>query len=105
MALSGHDEASVLYISAETGKITRRMPSTGARSNICCLGWGSNSLRASAAPNPQASPESLNNIKDILNSNSPSQQPVPIDLPYELAFLDVDGLLSKLSVLSVGGKE
>ena len=105
VALSGPDEPLVLHISAETGKIVRRMHSSGTRSIISCLGWGSNFVKPLVSSETQKSQEIFGNLKDTLSGKHLSEQHSPIDLPSELMFLDVSGLLSKLSVLSIGGKE
>ena len=105
VAFSGPDEPSLLYISAETGKTVRRMPSLGAKFNTSCLGWGSYSSSAQGLPNGQPTSEIFGSLDDTLSSQLSSRQLTANDLPSELTFLDVDSLLSKLSVLSIGGKE
>lgn len=77
-----------------------------SKSQICCLGWGINLTDGN-----QVSLE-LNKLKDEVtlddmisqNPRVKSMDAVP-DLPLDLALLDVEASLPKLSPLSSGGIE
>ena len=72
----------------------------------CCLGWGVN---FTDAHNTRKQLEELNGestLDDVLQKGLQSIMPDSVlDLPSELAFLDIEGILPKLSVLPVGGRE
>lgn len=75
-------------------------------SQICCLGWGVNSgdaftLRTTF--DKVGGELGLDNLLDQMNKGAKSH--LPSDLPGDLAFLDVEQVLPRLSPLSSGGKE
>ena len=64
--------------------------------NICCLGWGLNYTSIKGAVN----------LDDVFNcDNQASKFETPLDLPTDLAFLDIEDILPKLSALPAVGKE
>ncbi|KAL8806298.1 MAG: hypothetical protein Q9182_001445 [Xanthomendoza sp. 2 TL-2023] len=99
--------SSVCMASAHTGKIMYEKDHTpSSRAPICCLAWASNFTDIAAVrrrmanlPGNVAMDDSLASIDETTNP-----QYVP-DLPIELAFLDVAGLLPKLSTLPVAGSQ
>lgn len=75
-------------------------------SQICCLGWGVNSgdVATLRTTFEKAGEElSLDNLLDQRNKRARSH--LPSDLPGDLAFLDIEQVLPRLSPLSSGGKE
>lgn len=94
--------STVSLISAQTGKPVHRIRSPAfPKASICCLGWGLNFTYKNG-------PANLGTVVDLdeVLSRGPQAQPsnIPPDLPTELAFLDVEGILPRLSTLPAGGK-
>ena len=94
-------------VESHTGKIVHQIScAKSSESRICCLGWGF------SVTDPSATKLLIEQLRDRLNLDdfldhgvSPLASNSPTDLPSELAFLDVEGLLPKLSVLPPSGKE
>lgn len=77
-----------------------------SHSPICCLGWGltfTNSVTLNKELDKLHGKLTLDDMV-AQNPQAKSLQP-PRDLPTDLAFLDVEGTLPKLSLLSSGGIE
>lgn len=94
---------SVSLISAQTGKAVHRIHSSAfPKAIICCLGWGVNVTYR----NEPRTVGTTANLDELFN-RGPQAQPsnIPLDLPTELAFLDIEGILPRLSALPAGGKE
>lgn len=75
-------------------------------SQICCLGWGVNygDVATLRTTSEKVSGElSLDNLLDQRNKGA--RLHLPTDLPGDLAFLDIEQVLPRLSPLSSGGKE
>lgn len=75
-------------------------------SQICCLGWGVNFADIIGARTQAEKVGGEVNLDDLLSqtANGNGSQISP-DLPRDLAFLDVERTLPRLSSLSSGGKE
>ena len=93
--------------SAHTGKVIHQIDFTShSKSQICCLGWSINftgdqdTLRFPNGAGPDESLDEL--LKRLGKTTAPDEVP---DLPADLAFLDVESLLPKLSPLALGGAE
>lgn len=90
---------------AHTGKTIYQIDgSVYSSSHICSLGWAVNvadmqAIRA-GTENPSDGPSSI----DTLGHRNEPNNSIP-NLPNEMASLDVEGILPKLSSLSPGGKE
>ena len=84
-------------MNSQTGKIVHSIDcSSYSKANICCLGWGLNftSIKKDIG------------LNDVLSCDNQTQgSDIPLDLPTDLAFLDVEDILPKLSVLPSSGKE
>lgn len=97
----------VYLTNAHTGKLMHQIDFTAhVNSQICCLGWGVNSgdvftLRTTFEK--VGGELTLDNLLDQRNKGDRSH--LPPDLPGDLAFLDIEQVLPKLSPLSSGGKE
>ena len=98
---------SILYlINAHTGKVVHQVDCTArSTSPICCLGWGNNSTaghKTKQGKDKQGPGTSLEDLSK-LGTNGASESPP--DLPRDLAFLDVEALLPRLSSLALSGVE
>ncbi|TVY29164.1 Anaphase-promoting complex subunit [Lachnellula hyalina] len=99
LAISWSD-GSVRLIGAESSKIVHQF-STGDNVNgVTCMGWGSNLTGKSSKSERKgdATWEELLGDEDVLAGNK-----VPLDLPRDLALIDIERSLPKLSVLAAGG--
>ena len=102
------DEASVIsLIDSHSGKIVHQIQcSKCSDSQICCLGWGFNAIDLAQTAQPNETFQGWHRLDDLLRSSaSPLAADLPSDLPTELAFLDLDGVLPKLSVLPPSGRD
>ena len=73
---------------------------------ICCIGWGFNFTDTKSARVRLDVLAASMNSDDILNrEGQASGAEVPLDLPTDLAFLDIEGILPKLSVLPARDRE
>lgn len=80
--------------------------SSHSDSQICCLGWGVNFSDILAVRTQVEKLGSEVLLDDLLNQRiNGDESKILADLPRDLAFLDVEGTLPKLSSLSPGGKE
>ena len=101
------ENASIFLIDARTGKITHQIDcSKCSRAPVCCLGW------SLSVTDPYGTKQLVEQLRDRVNldelldrGTSQIDAELPTDLPAELASLDVDGILPKLSVLQPSGKE
>lgn len=93
--------------SSHTGKVTHQIDcSTYSTSQICCLGWGVSFIDSPSLSKQLESLRDKLTLNDVISGNPQidSLDTLP-DLPLDLAFLDVENLLPKLSPLSSGGIE
>ena len=92
---------------AHTGKVVHQIDCTShSQSQICCLGWSINSTSNQSInlPMRDLGPDtSLDNLLSQGKRNNATDE--PLDLPSDLAFLDVEAMLPKLSSLASGGAE
>ena len=80
--------------------------SAHSASQICCLGWGINFTDSHALRIQLERPGVEQSLDEILSDGTQSGILGSIsDLPLDLAFLDIEGTLPKLSTLAVGGIE
>ena len=77
-----------------------------SKSQICCLGWGINFADGNKVGLDLDKLKDKVTLDDMISQNSrvKSMETVP-DLPLDLALLDVEASLPKLSPLSSGGIE
>ncbi|MCJ1379769.1 hypothetical protein MMC17_002872 [Xylographa soralifera] len=100
-----YSDSSVSLISAQTGKSVHQVQyREQSEGKISCLGWGLNYTDA------EETRARLDNLKidighdDALNSGSqPFGAERPLDLPNDLAFLDIEEVLPRLSILPATG--
>lgn len=97
-----------LYLTnAHTGKLMHQIDcSAHSDSPICCLGWGSNFADIVAVRTQAEKVGGEVNLDDLLSQAANVNESQSLaDLPRDLAFLDIERTLPKLSSLSSGGKE
>lgn len=80
--------------------------SAQANSQICCLGWGVNFGDVLTMRTQTEKVGRELSLDDLLNQrNKGDQSHLASDLPRDLAFLDIEQVLPRLSPLSSEGKE
>lgn len=80
--------------------------SAHTNSQICCLGWGVNSGDVFTLRTQTENFRGKLSLDDPLNQrNNEDKSPLASDLPRDLAFLDIEQVLPRLSPLSSRGKE
>ena len=103
-AYSNH---SLTLTNAQTGKVIHQFDcSAYSKSRICCLGWEVNFTDSHKVNSHINKFKGELTLDDVISQNpqAKAMDPAP-DLPLDLAFLDVEASLPKLSVLSSGGIE
>ncbi len=98
---------SLSLTNAHTGKVVRQIDcSKYSKTQICCLGWGSNFTEASKVNDQVNKLKGELSLDDVISRNPQAKAlDSVLDLPLDLAFLDVEASLPKLSPLSSGGIE
>jgi len=100
-------DSTVSLVSSQTGKVIHQIQykdQPGAR--ICCLGWGANLTDVKATRLRLDNLPGKVSLDDIMNRGSQVQDAhTELDLPTELAFLDIEAVLPKLSILPARDKE
>lgn len=77
-----------------------------SKSQICCLGWGINFTESSKVSDQIRKLKGEVTLDDIIARNpAANAMDEVLDLPLDLASLDIEALLPKLSPLSSGGIE
>ncbi len=96
-----------LYLtSAHTGKVVHQIDcTTRSASPICCLGWGINITGDYKIKHERRRVGPEASLDDLLSQGVKHESDTLPDLPRDLAFLDVDALLPRLSSLALGGLE
>lgn len=92
---------------AHSGKVVHNINcAIHSESQICCLGWSINSTRDQEIELSIRNLGPDTSLDEIFNRGNPSltHDEVP-DLPSDLAFIDVESMLPKLSALAPGGAE
>lgn len=104
VAFSNH---TLSLISAHTGKVMHQIDcSAHSTSQICCLGWGINFTDSHALRAQIKKSGVEKSLDDIWSEGAQSSFLDSLsDLPLDLAFLDIEGSLPKLSTLAIGGTE
>lgn len=96
-----------LYLTnAHTGKVVHQLDcTTRSASPICCLGWGINVTGDYKINHErhEVGPEASSD--DLLGQAVKRESDTLPNLPRDLAFLDVEALLPRLSSLALGGVE
>ena len=89
-------------MSAESTKIVHQFSTGNEVSGVTCMGWASNLTRRKhnevSSKRGPGSWESLPNENSLSSENKKS-----VDLPRDLALIDIETSLPKLSVLAAGG--
>ncbi|KAM0799702.1 anaphase-promoting complex, cyclosome, subunit 4-domain-containing protein [Usnea florida] len=104
---AAYDNNSLSMTNAHTGKVVHLIDcSEYSKSQICCLGWGINLTDANKVSLELDKFKVEVTLDDVISQNPRmrSLKTVP-DLPLDLAMLDVEASLPKLSPLSSGGIE
>ena len=104
---AAYDNNSLSLTNAHTGKVIHQIDcSAYSKSQICCLGWGINFTDGNKISLELDKFKDEVTLDDLISQNprSKSVDTVP-DLPLDLALLDVEAFLPKLSPLSSGGIE
>ena len=104
---AAYDNNSISLTNAHTGKMVHQIDcSAYSRSQICCLGWGINFTDGNKVGLELDKFKDKVTLDDVISQNPRvnSMDIVP-DLPLDLALLDVEACLPKLSPLSPGGIE
>lgn len=92
--------------SAHTGKVIHQIDFTShSNSQICCLGWSINATSNEGVPASSGGIGPDTSLDDLLSRGWKTTADGAPDLPADLAFLDVESLLPKLSPLALGGAE
>ena len=102
-----YDNGFLSLISAHTGKVFHQIDcSSYSKSQICCLGWGFNFMDGTQVSLELDKLKNGLTLDDMISQNPQvkSMDAVP-DLSLDLALLDVEASLPKLSPLSSGGIE
>ena len=96
----------LLLTSAHTGKVVHQFDcTTHSQSPICCLGWGvsfTGDYKIKCEKDKLGPDTSLD---DLLSQGTKAASDAQRDLPRDLAFLDVEALLPRLSSLALEGVE
>ena len=104
---TANDDSYLFLTNIHTGKVVHNIDcSQYSRSRVSCLGWGIN-FTESTKVNEQLNKltDSLT-LDDIISRNPQIKSTDNVsDLPMDLAFLDLESLLPKLSPLAPGGIE
>lgn len=104
---AAYDNNSISLTNAHTGKMVHQIDcSAYSRSQICCLGWGISFTDGNKVGLELDKFKDKVTLDDVISRNPRvnSMDIVP-DLPLDLALLDVEACLPKLSPLSPGGIE
>lgn len=104
---AAYDNNSLTLTNAHTGKVVHQIDcSAYSKSQICCLGWGINFTDGNKVSLELAKFKDEVTLDDTISQNPRVKlmDPLP-DLPLDLALLDVEASLPKLSPLSSGGIE
>ena len=104
VALNDHD---LILTNSHTGKRVHQIDcSKYSESRISCIGWGVTFTESTSLSQRLQHSKNGITLEDVISRN-PSIKFIdaPPDLPLDLAFLDVEGSLPKLSLLSSGGIE
>ena len=104
---AAYDNNSLSLTNAHTGKTVHQIDcSAYSQSPICCLGWGINFTDGNKVSLELDKLKDAVTLDDLIGQNprSTSVDNMP-DLPLDLALLDVEACLPKLSPLSSGGIE
>ena len=97
----------ILLINSHTGKVIHQVEcDSHSQSQICCLGWGLNFMEASSI---RARLNQLNEeftLDEVLSRGFKNLGlDAPLDLPADLASIDIETMLPRLSVLPSAGKD
>ncbi|KAI9732831.1 MAG: hypothetical protein M1834_003769 [Cirrosporium novae-zelandiae] len=105
---AGYNDGTVRVLNAYSGKIVHRLDiSADSGLEVTCLGWGSSHFRKKEGSRPKhISAGSSLGLADIFSRAQNEVSPaIYADLPRELALLDIETSLPKLSPLPSSGKE
>ncbi|KAI9849162.1 MAG: hypothetical protein M1837_005392 [Sclerophora amabilis] len=100
----GWNDGMLRIVSADNSKVVNQIEVSAAEDDeITCLGWGLNYTDSKGSKaRIDASGDTLDDILGQIVQGNVSNQ--TLDLPRDLAALDIEGTLPKLSMLPSGGK-
>lgn len=110
----GCSDNDVRVLSAHSGKTVHYLechstssPPVNSNAKISCIGWGVNFTDIKAAREYLQDAEGKLSVEDILTPGAhlPNAAQLKADLPRELALLDIESSLPKLSTLPTTGNE
>lgn len=88
-------------VGAESSKTVHQFSTGDDTSGITCMAWVCNrTSRNSASRGPKNNLETWETL--LSNNNILSEGKAPLDLPRDLALIDIEPSLPKLSVLTAG---
>ena len=104
---AAYDDSSLSLTNAHTGKVVHQIDcSAYSKSQICCLGWGINLTDGNKIGLELHKSKDKVALEDTISQDSRVKSMDTVsNLPLDLALLDVEASLPKLSPLSSGGIE
>ena len=88
----------------ETNKAVHQIPvCEAAGSTITCIGWARNHVARRSLPSADSLTSALHGLHLSEGGAAGSRHKVPLDLPRELMFLEVETALPKISPLPASG--
>lgn len=88
----------------ETNKAVHQIPvCEAATSSITCIGWARNHVTRRSLPSPESLASALHGLHLSEGGATGSRPKMPLDLPRELMFLEVETALPKISPLPASG--
>lgn len=107
MLAVAHGNHQLCLTNSHTGKLVHQLDcSKYSASEISCLGWGATFTERKVLNKRLQNSTTHITIDDVISRNPLVQSiDVPSNLPLDLAFIDIEANLPKLSPLSSGGLE
>lgn len=99
----GWSDGVVRLVGAESNKTVHQISTTEEKTaEITCLGWASNSTVQRAARFSTVNVD--DSWKNLIGNIACSlEDTLPVDLPRDLALIDIESSMAKLSILPTGG--
>ena len=94
-------DGSVRLISAESSKVVHQFATevqSGQVSGVTCMRWATNLMNKTSSLG-----KTLDSWEGLLEDNPLSSDKTSLDLPRDLALIDIETALPKLSTLPSGG--
>lgn len=95
-------DGSIRLVATESTKVVHQFSTGNGESGVTCMGWASNlTKRESAASHSSQDPQSWERLLGSDAANTETKQ--ALNLPQDLAQIDIEGSLPKLSVIASSG--